>query len=345
VFVCFVLQPIAFAAAGDSAGGNLVLAALAYLRDGAGKSSSSTGDSAPAPAPALARKSGDGASSSKRRSSGGGSKRSSGAAGAAADASAAAAKHSWQPPAAAVLISPAVDLSSKSVFGPALARHFRQRKEQQQLEEQRALERQQRRQRQKQQQQQQQQQEQQGEEAEQAGSGDAAGAQEQAPRQQPRGPSLPLRSGQQQEAQGPVQLLSGKVVLPRVSQAADACVDYVCTGEGIAAADLYVRADEPAQLLDPLVSPLQLASFGGLVEKEWLVVWGAVEMMAPDIARLVAKMQQDPAGVAVQAHVGELRVHAFPVLTYSRRLMEEGAAAIVPFIVDVVLEEGDYVRV
>lgn len=84
---------------GDSAGGNLVVACLAYLRDGTLGSSSSSNNSA-------------------------------------ATTTAAAAASPPPLPAGALLISPAIDFTASSVFGPKLAEYFHQQPTQQHQQQQ-----------------------------------------------------------------------------------------------------------------------------------------------------------------------------------------------------------------
>jgi acetyl esterase/lipase len=84
---------LSFTAGGDSAGGNLTICALEYMRQ---RAAGSVDPALPAAAPALA-----GTGSANKHS----------------NSSSSAAAVPFHPPVAALLVSPAVDLSGSSVFG------------------------------------------------------------------------------------------------------------------------------------------------------------------------------------------------------------------------------------
>lgn len=206
-------------AGGDSAGGNLVVSSLAYLRDNTLGSSS-----------------------------------------------AAAAAPSAPPPAGALLISPAVDFTTSSVFGTSLAAYFEAMQDCQQQQDQ--------------------------------------------------------HKGRQPAA---VKLSA----LPAVPQPPGTEWDYITVGEGPSVAQVYVRAQSEQDMYQPLVSPTLLPSFKGLVQQKMLVLWGGVEVLAPDCARFAERVQAD--GVAVQVHVEPNQAHVYCVLPVADAL-ERGAQVVVPFL-------------
>lgn len=210
-------------AGGDSAGGNLVVACLAYLRDGTLGSSSSSTD---------------------------------------ADAATAAAVAAAAPPplpAGALLISPAVNFTASSVFGPKLAEYFEKEPSKQQ---------------------------------QQPGSGQVGGNSSAA------------------------------------SAGFDGRWDYISADEGPAVAKHYVQAVSMADMCNPYVSPTLLPSFKGLVQQKMAVVWGGVEVLAPDCAAFASRVQAD--GVRVEVHVEKNQPHVYCVLPL-RELLKKGAEVIVPF--------------
>jgi acetyl esterase/lipase len=89
-------------------------------------------------------------------------------------------------------------------------------------------------------------------------------------------------------------------------------------------------------MADPLVSPVFLRSFAGLVQRGMLVVWGEEELMAPDIERFVAVLEKS-GGVAVTAHLEPAQPHVWPVLPCVP-LIHRGADVIVPYIAGVLLQ-------
>ncbi|WIA31722.1 hypothetical protein OEZ86_002598 [Tetradesmus obliquus] len=69
--------------------------------------------------------------------------------------------------------------------------------------------------------------------------------------------------------------------------------DYISKGEGDDVIRLYLpQPHDAAGLSDPLVSPMFIANFSGLVRRELLVVTGGCEAMVPDIHRFVARVTQ-----------------------------------------------------
>ena len=172
------------------------------------------------------------------------------------------------PPAGALLISPAADFTSSSVFGRSLRNYF--------------------------------------------------GA---------------LQSSQQRSKQRDVQSSE----LPPARQPAGSEWDYITVAEGPAVAKLYVLAQSEDDMAQPLISPIRLESFKGLVQQKVLLVWGAVEVMAHDIAALAGRMRGD--GVDVQVHAEPNEAHVYPVLPFEG-VRQRGAKLIVPFLASCALNKA-----
>ncbi|KAF6257579.1 hypothetical protein COO60DRAFT_1626766 [Scenedesmus sp. NREL 46B-D3] len=85
-------------------------------------------------------------------------------------------------------------------------------------------------------------------------------------------------------------------------------------------------------LTDPLVSPMFIANFSGLVRRELLVVTGGCEAMVPDIQRFVARVTEVSPELSVTHHVEKHQPHCYCVL-HTGRLLEKGAAVLLPFMV------------
>jgi acetyl esterase/lipase len=105
--------------------------------------------------------------------------------------------------------------------------------------------------------------------------------------------------------------------------------DYVTVAEGSVVAQHYVRAVSEADMCMPLVCPTLLPSFEGLTQQQMLLVYGAVEVMAPDIAAFARKLEQQ--GVALPAHAEPNEPHVYCVLPF-KRVIRKGAQVIVPYI-------------
>lgn len=208
-----------FAAGGDSAGGNLVLTTLAYLRDGTLLQEGQSRE---------------------------------GAAAAAADAM----QERVPLPAAAVLISPAVDLTTSSVLGPRLTSYFAQLQ--------------------------------------------------------------PARGHKQQQQR---------------NTSKQPHWDYIGLDAGVDVARHYMCAQSEAAMHQPLVSPVLLRSFEGLVQQQMLLIWGGVELMAPDLVAFEATLRA--AEAPVQVHVEPNQPHVYCLLPLPP-LIEQGARVLVPFISEVV---------
>lgn len=177
------------------------------------------------------------------------------------------------PPAGAVLISPAVDFTSSSIFGPKLRCYFT-----------------------------------------------ALQAEQQHAKQQ----------GTPEHAVDLAHLPA--TPLPRGSE-----WDYIDAGEGASVAQLYVGARSEAGMAQPLVSPTMLPTFKGLVQRGMLVMWGGVEAMSPDIAKLAAKMQAQ--GVSVQTCEEANEPHVYCVLPF-KGVIRKGAKALLPFIESCVAKQS-----
>lgn len=117
--------------------------------------------------------------------------------------------------------------------------------------------------------------------------------------------------------------------LPATPQPRGSEWDYIDAGEGASVAQLYVVAQSEADMAQALVSPAMLPSFKGLVQQGMLVMWGGVEAMSPDIAKLAAKMQAQ--GVSVQTCEEANEPHVYCVLPF-KGVIRKGAKVLVPFI-------------
>lgn len=108
--------------------------------------------------------------------------------------------------------------------------------------------------------------------------------------------------------------------------------DYISKGEGDDVIRLYLpQPHDAAGLSDPLVSPMFIANFSGLVRRELLVVTGGCEAMVPDIHRFVARVTQVSPELPVAHHVEEAQPHCYCVL-HLGKLLEKGAAVLLPFM-------------
>jgi acetyl esterase/lipase len=109
--------------------------------------------------------------------------------------------------------------------------------------------------------------------------------------------------------------------------------DYVSKGEGNDVIRLYLpQPHDAAGLSDPLVSPMFIENFSGLVRCELLVVTGGCEAMVPDIERFVARVTEVSPELQVTHHVEEAQPHCYCVL-HMGKLLEKGAAVLLPFMV------------
>jgi acetyl esterase/lipase len=108
--------------------------------------------------------------------------------------------------------------------------------------------------------------------------------------------------------------------------------DYVSKGEGNDVIRLYLPPPHDASgLSDPLVSPIFLKNFSGLVRRELLVVTGGCEAMVPDIHRFVARVKDVSPELLVTHHVEEAEPHCYCVL-HTGKLLDKGAAVLLPFM-------------
>jgi acetyl esterase/lipase len=135
-----------------------------------------------------------------------------------------------------------------------------------------------------------------------------------------------LQYSQQQQGQHQGVNLSA---LPAVPQPPGAEWDYITAREGPSIAQGYVKAQSDQDMHHPLVSPTLLPSFKGLVPQKMLVLWGEIEVLAPDCARFAERVQAD--GVPVQVHVEPNQVHVYCVLPVADAV-ERGAQVVVPFL-------------
>jgi acetyl esterase/lipase len=87
----------------------------------------------------------------------------------------------------------------------------------------------------------------------------------------------------------------------------------------------------------PLVSPARLQSFQGLVQHKVLLLWGAIEVLAPDIAAFAGRMRGD--GVDLQVHVETNEPHVYPLLPFDG-VRQKGAKVIVPFLASCTLNKA-----
>lgn len=109
--------------------------------------------------------------------------------------------------------------------------------------------------------------------------------------------------------------------------------DYIGLDVGVSVAQHYVHAQSEAAMHQPLVSPVLLRSFEGLVQQQMLLVWGGEELMAPDLVAFEATLRA--AEAPVQVHVEPNQPHVYCLLPLPP-LIEQGAHVLVPFISEVV---------
>lgn len=106
-------------------------------------------------------------------------------------------------------------------------------------------------------------------------------------------------------------------------------LDFITVDEAAIVAQHYVHAHSQADMCLPLVSPILLPSFAGLVQSEVLLVSGGIEVMGPDIA--VAAKMLEAGGARVRVHVEHNEPHVYCVLPI-QCCMDRGLPVLIPFI-------------